>query len=82
MKEKLAMFCNLRSKDHVIHNSDAKTIYEVPMLLQKEGLDKIVCKQLKLKTHTANMKEWKKMVINKGIMKNYLNLFFQMKLMM
>ena len=62
MKEKLAMFCNLRSKDHVIHNSDAKTIYEVPMLLQKEGLDKIVCKQLKLKTHTANMKEWKKMV--------------------
>ena len=62
MKEKLAMFCNLRSSDHVIHNSDAKTIYEVPLLLQKEGLDKIVCKQLKLKTHSADMKNWKKMV--------------------
>ena len=62
MKQKLAMFCNLRSAECVIHNSDASCLYEVPLLLQKEGLDKIVCKQLKLKTPKADMTEWKKMV--------------------
>lgn len=62
MKEKLAMFCNLRGPEYVIQNSDASCLYEVPLMLQKEGLDKIVCKQLKLKTKSADMKEWKKMV--------------------
>ena len=62
MKEKLAMFCNLRGKECVIHNTDSSCLYEVPLLLQKEGLDAIVCKQLKLKTKKANMTEWKKMV--------------------
>lgn len=62
MKEKLAMFCNLRGKEYVIHNTDASCLYEVPLLLQKEGLDKIVCKQLKLKSKKADMSDWKKMV--------------------
>ena len=62
MKEKLAMFCNLKSKAQVIHNADASCLYEVPLLLQKEGLDSIVCKQLKLKTAKSNMKDWKNMV--------------------
>lgn len=62
MKEKLAMFCNLRGKEYVIHNSDAKCLYEVPLMLQKQGLDSIVCKLLKLKTKKANMLEWKRMV--------------------
>jgi CTP synthase len=64
MKEKLAMFCNLRGKEYVIHNADAKCLYEVPLMLQKEGLDTIVCKQLKLKTARSNMTEWKQMVKN------------------
>lgn len=62
MKEKLAMFCNLRSLECVIHNEDANNLYEIPLMLQREGLDKIVCKQLKLKTPKANMTEWKQMV--------------------
>lgn len=67
MKQKLAMFCNLRGSEYVIHNSDAKCLYEVPLMLQKEGLDRIVCKLLKLKTKRADMSEWKKMV--SGIMR-------------
>ena len=62
LRDKLAMFCNLRSKEHVIHNSDAKCLYEVPLMLQKEGLDDIVCKHLKLKTKKAEMTDWKAMV--------------------
>lgn len=67
MKQKLAMFCNLKGPEYVIQNADASCLYEVPLLLQREGLDKIVCKQLKLKTKPANMAEWKKLVqkINK-----------------
>ncbi len=62
MKQKLAMFCNLRGPEYVIHNTDAECLYEVPLMVQKEGLDRIVCKQLKLKTKAPNMAEWKKMV--------------------
>ncbi len=64
MKEKLAMFCNLRGANYVVHNGDANCLYAVPLMLQKEGLDKIVIKQLKLKAKPANMAEWKKMVAN------------------
>ena len=66
MKEKLAMFCNLKGPEYVIHNTDASCLYEVPLMLQKEGLDKIVCKQLKLKTKSPDMTEWKKMVAHIG----------------
>lgn len=62
MKEKLAMFCNLRGPEYVIHNADAGHLYEVPLLLQKEGLDTIVCKLLKIKAPKANMSDWKKMI--------------------
>lgn len=62
MKQKLAMFCNLKGPEYVVQNTDAKCLYEVPLMLKEEGLDKIVCKQLKLKTKPANMAEWKKLV--------------------
>ncbi len=64
MKEKLAMFCNLRGPEYVIHNSDAEHLYDLPLMLQKEGLDTIVCKQLKLKAPKANMADWKKMMVS------------------
>lgn len=62
MKMKLAMFCNLRSPECVIHNQDASCLYEVPIMLQREGLDKIVCKMLKLKTQKPDLLEWKAMI--------------------
>ena len=40
MKEKLALFCDVDA-DAVIQNMTASTIYEVPLMMQKEGLDKI-----------------------------------------
>ncbi len=47
IKRKVARFCNVEI-DAVIESLDAKTIYEVPILMQKEGLDKIVLKKLGL----------------------------------
>jgi len=49
IRKKIAQFCNVE-KDAVIQSIDAKTIYEVPLLMQKEGLDKVVLRKLSLKS--------------------------------
>lgn len=61
MKEKLALFCDVEP-DAVIENRTCSTIYEVPMMMQEEGLDSIVVKKLNLPDTPANMEEWKDMV--------------------
>lgn len=47
VRNKVALFCNVRP-ECVIESRDAKSIYEVPLLMLKEGLDKEVLKILKL----------------------------------
>ena len=43
IRQKIALFCNVE-KEAVIESMDAKSIYEVPLLMQKENLDKVVLK--------------------------------------
>jgi CTP synthase len=47
IKNKLALFCNVKEED-VIESIDAETIYDVPNLMFKEGLDSVVLKKLQL----------------------------------
>ncbi|PHQ57540.1 MAG: CTP synthetase [Lutibacter sp.] len=47
IKRKLALFCNVKKED-VIESIDAETIYDVPNLMLKEGLDTAVLKKLQL----------------------------------
>ncbi len=47
VKEKVALFCNI-STDAVIQAIDAETIYDVPLLMKEEELDKVVLKKLNL----------------------------------
>ena len=61
MKEKLALFCDV-DVNAVIENRTASTIYEVPLMMQREGLDRIVLEKLKMDYSPANMEEWEKMV--------------------
>jgi CTP synthase len=61
MKEKLALLCDIDRKA-IIQCLDASTIYEVPLMLQKEGLDSIVLRRLGIKAPEADMTEWKAMV--------------------
>ena len=56
-KEKLALFCNVE-KDCVIQNIDCDSLYEVPLLLEKENLAKIVCRKLNLEDKTPDLKDW------------------------
>jgi len=47
LRRKIALFCNVRL-EAVIESADAQTIYEVPLMMMREGLDTIVMKKLEL----------------------------------
>ena len=61
MKAKLALFCDVE-ESAVIENRTADTIYEVPLMMQEEGLDRIVLEKLNMSYVPANMEEWANMV--------------------
>ena len=58
-RAKFGLFANLPI-DHVISVWDAKTIYEVPLILHEQKLDEIVCKRLGLEGKPADLSAWKK----------------------
>ena len=60
LREKIALFCNVR-KESVIANKTANCLYEVPLLLEKEGLAYEVCKHLQLEKIESNNIEWEKL---------------------
>ncbi len=61
MREKIALFCNVK-KEHVLQNLDAPSLYEVPLMLEKEKLAQAVCECLKLPCPEPNLDKWKDMV--------------------
>jgi CTP synthase len=62
IRRKLALFCNVDS-EAVIEAMDAKSIYEVPLLMEKERLDVIVLAKLGLSNDRApELRVWKKFV--------------------
>ncbi|MGM9973157.1 MAG: CTP synthase [Clostridiaceae bacterium] len=61
MKDKIGLFCNV-DKGAVIENLDADNLYEIPLMLHKEGLDNIVCKRLNLNCGEVDNTKWEAMV--------------------
>lgn len=61
MKEKLALFCDI-DVNAVIQNQTAASIYEVPLMLQQQGLDRIVMEKLHIEADESDMREWTQMV--------------------
>ena len=58
IKQKLALFCNVK-KEAVIESIDASTIYDVPLLMLKEGLDRVVLERLALpKEPEPDLSQW------------------------
>ena len=67
IREKLALFCNVEN-EAVIEAIDAPTIYDVPILMLKEKLDRIVLKRLNLKhKNEPDLTAWKEFL---GKLKN------------
>ena len=83
LKRKIALFCNVKT-EAVVEAADASTIYEVPVLMMREGLDTTVLKKLNLTgTQQPDLTKWKlfldklkypKAKVNVGLIGKYIEL--------
>ena len=60
-KQKISTFCNVQ-KDDVISNPDVDSIYEIPLVLEKERLSDKILKRLNMRPRKTNLKDWRKMI--------------------
>ncbi|TAL57771.1 MAG: CTP synthase, partial [Legionella sp.] len=60
-RAKIALFTNVE-KEGVISLEDAKSIYQIPMILHEQGLDETVVKKLAIDVKPADLSEWQKVV--------------------
>lgn len=59
VRNKIALFCNV-NQNAVIESIDVETIYDVPLMMEKEKLDKVILAKLRLPTSTeADLDSWK-----------------------
>lgn len=62
LKEKISLFCNV-PREGVFDEKDVEhTVYEVPIDLHRQGLDKMICRMLDLKTKEPDLTSWEKMI--------------------
>ncbi len=61
LKRKIAQFCNV-DFGCVVESPDVRTIYEIPLKLNDQGLDKEVCTRLHLDTKDPDLRAWGAMV--------------------
>jgi CTP synthase len=61
MRDKIALFCDIDAKA-VIQNKNAASIYQVPLMLAEEGLDRIAMEKLGLKDGPTDIAGWREMV--------------------
>src|SRR5699024_5037539 len=81
-KEKIALFCDI-NENAVIEMRDVDILYQVPIALQEQNMDKLVCEHLRLSCEAADMSEWKTLIdrvqnlsktINIGLVGKYVTL--------
>ncbi len=61
MKKKIALFCNVDTRQ-VIAARDVSTIYEVPLMFSREGLDDVVLELLNLPHYDRDLTRWESLV--------------------
>ena len=80
--EKISLFCNVK-QDCVIENTTLPSLYAAPLMLHDNGLDRVVCRELKLDCLEPDLTEWKAMmqkmndrteVVEVGIVGKYVGL--------
>jgi CTP synthase len=57
LREKIALFADVDTRA-VIGSPDVPDVYTVPQVLQREGLDELVCERLRIETAPAELGEW------------------------
>ena len=61
VRRKIALFCNV-DFGNVIENRNVATIYQVPLDMHEQGLDRIVSERLRLNVNELDLTDWRTMV--------------------
>jgi CTP synthase len=61
LREKIALFCNVEP-EAVIEGQDVQSIYEVPLVFERERLAEIVIEKLNLKCTSPDLRRWTRFV--------------------
>src|SRR5512143_2650360 len=62
LRQKISLFCNVPYEAVVEERDVDHSIYEVPLMLQRERVDELVCAQLRLDTPQPNMSHWQEIL--------------------
>ena len=65
LKSKIALFCNV-SEDAAITARDVKSVYEVPLVLREEGLDRLIADLLRLPAVETDLRRWQSLINQAG----------------
>lgn len=65
VKEKISLFCDI-PKNGIIEIGDVDSIYEVPLVLEEQGLGDLIVKKLQLTDKKPDLKEWQEMLYRLG----------------
>lgn len=57
IKDKIALFCNVKP-GYVLENRTVSSLYEAPIMLEKQHLSSIVCKELNIDAPVIDLQEW------------------------
>lgn len=64
LKSKIGLFCNVEPES-VIEARDVSSIYEVPVMFKEQGLDRVICRLLRLEYRAGDLHEWRREVVDK-----------------
>src|SRR5207247_1339834 len=62
LRQKISLFCNVPFEAVIEEKDVDHSIYEVPLMLQRERLDDLVCRLLHLDTPQPNMAHWQEII--------------------
>ncbi|MEP6777112.1 MAG: CTP synthase [Chthoniobacterales bacterium] len=62
LRQKISMFCNVSPRGVIEARDVRHTIYEMPLMLNAEGLDDLVCELLQVNTPQPDLANWRKFV--------------------
>src|SRR5581483_6770177 len=60
-RDRFALFCNMRPED-IISNPDLTSVYEIPSMLKKQGLDEKILEKLHLPKRTPKLAKWQQLI--------------------
>lgn len=60
-RDRFALFCNMQPED-IISNPDLANVYEIPLVLHQQGLEKRIMEKLRLPIKKPNLASWKKLI--------------------